>query len=151
MIVKASRKDAEALTELALKSKAHWGYSKKQIESWRADLTVTEEMFDKWTVFKYMEDVEIAGFCILNLNEDSDQAILEFLFVLPKYIGKRIGARLLRHAVYIASNQNRKVMNLEADPYAEPFYTKHGFQIIGKAKSSIPNRFLPVMEKELIN
>lgn len=149
MIVKARKEDAELLTELALKSKAHWGYSKKQIESWRDDLTVTEEMFDKWTVFKYMEDAEIAGFCILNLHGDADKAILEFLFVLPKYIGKRIGGRLLRHAVYIASAQYRKVMNLEADPYAEPFYTKHGFQIIGKTKSSIPNRFLPIMEKEL--
>lgn len=151
MIVKAIREDAQTLTELALKSKAHWGYSEEQIESWKEDLTVTEEMFDKWTVFKYMEDTEIAGFCILNLNEDSPKAILEFLFVLPKYIGKRIGGRLLRHAVYVASSQHRKVMNLEADPYAEPFYTKHGFQIIGKVKSSIPNRFLPVMQKELIH
>lgn len=149
MIVKSSRKDADTLTELALRSKAHWGYSQKQIESWRLDLTVTEEMFDQWIVFKYMEETEIAGFCILNLKEDSPKAILEFLFVLPKYIGKRIGARLLRHAVYLASSQNRKVMNLEADPYAEPFYTKHGFQVVGKTKSSIPNRFLPVMEKEL--
>jgi len=149
MIVKAITEDANELSELALKSKAYWGYSDDQIESWRTDLTVTEEMFDKWTVFKYMEETEIVGFCILNLHKDSPKATLEFLFVLPKYIGKRIGARLLRHAVYLASSENRKVMNLEADPYAEPFYTKHGFQIIGKTKSSIPNRFLPIMEKEL--
>lgn len=149
MIVKASKKDAETLTEVALTSKAHWGYSQQQIESWKKDLTVTEEMFDEWTVFKYMDETTIVGFCILNLNGENGNATLEFLFVRPKYIGKRIGARLLRHAVYLAASKGRKVMNLEADPYAEPFYTKHGFQTIGKAQSSVPDRFLPLMEKEL--
>lgn len=151
MIVKARKEDAQILTEIALESRAYWGYSKEQIQSWKSDLTVTEEMFDQWTIFKYMDETKIVGFCILNLNEDSPKAILEFLFVHPKFIGKRIGARLLRHAVYLASSKGRKVMNLEADPYAEPFYTKHGFQIVGKTQSSIPNRFLPIMEKELMS
>ena len=35
MIVKATVEDAQRLTEIALESKAHWGYTDAQIESWR--------------------------------------------------------------------------------------------------------------------
>ena len=41
MIVPADFLEAEQLTQIALKSKAFWGYSSDLIEGWRADLTVT--------------------------------------------------------------------------------------------------------------
>jgi len=40
-------------------------------------------------------------------------------------------------------------MRLEADPNATNFYLKMGFKIIEQKESSIPNRFLPIMEKDL--
>ena len=54
MIIKAAPYDAEKLTEIALKSKAFWGYSDEQIESWREDLTVTPKMFEEWNIYKYI-------------------------------------------------------------------------------------------------
>ena len=37
MITKAIISDAKILTEIALKSKAYWGYSSELITSWRTD------------------------------------------------------------------------------------------------------------------
>ena len=150
MILKASKEDAEILTEIALTSKAYWGYSQEQINSWKEDLTVTEEMFDRGYIFKFMDEKTLAGFGILNLQNNDGTSTLEFLFVRPAYIGKRIGVRLLQHALNFAASKGKKVINLEADPFAESFYAKHGFQVIGKSKSAVPNRFLPIMEKELV-
>jgi len=47
MIVKATISDAKRLTEIALKSKAFWGYSNELIEDWREDLTITSTMFQE--------------------------------------------------------------------------------------------------------
>ena len=40
-------------------------------------------------------------------------------------------------------------MTLLADPNAFPFYMSQGFIIIDQKESSIPNRFLPIMQKDL--
>ena len=40
-------------------------------------------------------------------------------------------------------------MNVLSDPNAASFYAKYGFKQVSKEKSSIPGRFLPVMEKDL--
>ena len=44
-----------------------------------------------------------------------------------------------------------KSLWLEADPHAEAFYIKKGFERVGENASSIPGRVLPVMRKELEN
>lgn len=38
---------------------------------------------------------------------------------------------------------------LDADPNALNFYKRHGLSEVGKLKSSIKNRFLPKMAKDL--
>ena len=65
MIVRATLEDAEVLTEIAVKSKAYWGYENDQVESWREDLTVTPKMFDESNIYKYIVDNQIGGFYIL--------------------------------------------------------------------------------------
>tara|TARA_B110001454_G_scaffold58997_1_gene57727 strand:- start:69 stop:191 length:123 start_codon:yes stop_codon:yes gene_type:complete len=40
-------------------------------------------------------------------------------------------------------------MTLLADPNAVPFYDKKGFYEVDKKESSIPGRFLPVLQKYL--
>ena len=46
MITKANALDADSLTNIALKSKAYRGYPEEQIESWRHDLTITENIME---------------------------------------------------------------------------------------------------------
>lgn len=149
MIIPADISDAKNLTEIALQSKAYWGYSKELIESWREDLTVTTQMFKEWNIYKYLVDNEIAGFYILN-RANIRTSFLEFLFVTPKYIHQGIGTKLLNDAKEYCIGGSSAILNVLSDPNAEAFYTKHGFKIIGKTESTIPNRFLPEMEFEIV-
>ena len=148
MITRTIPTDAERITEIALISKAFWGYSEELVESWRDDLTVTSKMIETMKVFKFLQEDVIVGFYILNIP-DTDSVELEFLFVLPDFIGKGIGEELLNNAVKEEKLMHCHTMTVLADPNAETFYQSQGFKVIEKKKSSIPNRFLPVMEKDL--
>lgn len=149
MIVIADKNDANQLTQIALKSKAFWGYSDAQIESWREDLTITPKMFEDWNIYKYSIDNEIAGFYILN-RANIRTSFLEFLFVAPKFIKKGIGTKLLNHAKEYCVDGSSAILNVLSDPNAESFYAKHGFKVIAKRESSVKGRFLPEMEFEII-
>lgn len=148
MIVKAHISDAKKLTEIALKSKAFWGYSNTQIESWRDDLTITQKMFDEWTIYKYLINKDIVGFYILN-RVNVRTSILEFLFISPKFIKQGLGKKLLLHAIEKCKKESCAIINVLSDPNAEAFYAKHGFKIIAQIESSVPGRFLPEMEFEI--
>ncbi|MBA6155995.1 GNAT family N-acetyltransferase [Tenacibaculum sp. S7007] len=150
MIISASKKDIKELTYIALLSKAYWEYSHEQIESWREDLTVTSKMIEDMMVYTFISEEKISGFYILNQPENNTIE-LEFLFVHPDYIGQKIGKQLLVHAVKKACELNVNSMTLLADPNAQPFYESQGFICIGKKESAIPNRFLPLMQKDLIS
>lgn len=148
MISVAKIKDANKLTEIALKAKAYWGYSNHLIESWQEDLTITSVMISESYIFKFLVDDTIVGFYFLNpLIEKSIE--LEMLFVLPAFIGKGIGKQLLIHAFQKARTLKASTMTLLADPNAVPFYNSQGFYTIDNKESSIIGRFLPVMQKDL--
>jgi N-acetylglutamate synthase-like GNAT family acetyltransferase len=148
MIVLADFSDAKLLTEIALKSKAFWGYSDELIESWRNDLTITSKMISDCEVFKFLVDTKIIGFYVLNPPENNALE-LEMLFILPEFIGNGIGKQLLLHSFENAKLQEAKSITLLADPNAIPFYNSQGFYEIDKKESSIVGRFLPVMKKDL--
>jgi N-acetylglutamate synthase-like GNAT family acetyltransferase len=145
MIVPAKPSDANALTEIALESKAYWGYTVEQIESWREDLTILSETFESWRGSKVVIDEEIAGFYLLN-RVNARTCSIEFLFVRPKFMGKSIGKQLIEHAILNCRANSCEVLNVLSDPNAESFYKKHGFKTINQTESSIPGRFLPEME-----
>lgn len=96
MIQKATIKDRDLLTNVALTSKSYWGYTDELIESWQSDLTVTSKMIENAFVYKFIQNNKIAGFYILN-QPIQNNIELEMLFVLPKFIGKGIGKKLLLH------------------------------------------------------
>ncbi|ARV07407.1 GNAT family N-acetyltransferase [Polaribacter sp. SA4-10] len=149
MIIPATLSDAKSLTDIALKSKSFWGYSNEQLESWTDELTVSENMIEEMLVFKFLEVDEVAGFYIL--NQPKNQTIeLEFLFVLPKFIGLGIGKKLVQHSCDTALELACKSINLLADLNAESFYKSQGFKTISQKESTVFNRFLPVMEKDLV-
>ena len=148
MIVSVDISDAKKLTDIALKSKAFWRYSKEDLESWRDDLTITPKMISKSYIFKFLIDDVIAGFYFLNPPKQKSIE-LEMLFVLPDFIGKGIGKELLHHSFKKATELKSTSMTLLADPNAVPFYKSQGFYEVDKKESSIVGRFLPVMKKDL--
>tara|TARA_R110000787_G_scaffold3540_3_gene13795 strand:+ start:3670 stop:4128 length:459 start_codon:yes stop_codon:yes gene_type:complete len=145
MIVIATLEDAIVLTNIAIESKAYWGYTNEQIESWREDLTVTSIMFEESNIFKYVIDHEIAGFYILE-RANIRISILQFLFISPNHIKKGIGNQLLQHVIEYCKRGSSAILNVLSDPNAESFYAKYGFEVIALRESSISGRFLPVME-----
>ena len=148
MIVAAQLIDAKKLTEIALQSKAHWGYSAAQIESWKEELTISPKMFEDRIIYKYLIDTEITGFYILEKRQLCT-ASLAFLFVSPKFIQQGFGKQLIAHAIEYSRRNKYDLLKVLSDPNAAGFYKKYGFKVISQKQSSIAGRFLPEMELSL--
>lgn len=80
------------------------------------------------------------------LSSDNETIILDNLFIDPEFMGKGYGKLLLADALERASDLGSKTIILEADPNAEMFYTRFGFVTTGQGETSVPGRFLPIME-----
>lgn len=143
-IEKAKRTEAVQMTELALLSKSHWKYEAKQIEKWRDELTLTEKDIDKKQVYKLVNGDKLIGFYAYYPENNTDIK-LDYLFVAPEYIGQGFGKKLLLDFLKRIKKTTFERVILEADPNAEKFYERMGFQVIGKCKSSIKKIFLPIM------
>lgn len=132
--------EAAELSALALRSKAHWGYSTEFLEACRRELTVAESQLVAVTVAD--AGGMIAGFSLLEDHEADTE--LAMLFVDPPWIGHGIGGRLLAAALATARSRGHRHVDLDADPGAAPFYLKYGAQHLADVPSgSIPGRLLP--------
>ncbi|WP_291865115.1 GNAT family N-acetyltransferase [Maribacter sp.] len=147
-IERTIKTDAKDVTELTIRSKSHWNYSKKQIEEWREELTITEKYIDENQIFKLVIDKCLIGFYAYQPESETDIK-LNYLFVDSKFIGKGYGKALMVDFLQRIKNSEFKRVILDADPHAEKFYSRLGFRVIGKLKSSIKDRFLPIMELEI--
>lgn len=141
----AQPNDHKILTELTKKSKAYWGYSEEQLLVWDAALTITQEYIATHPVFKLVVGEKIVGYYSY-ISEENNVVKLDNLFVNPEYIGKGMGSILLNDFINRMKNSHCKRIYLDAEPYAENFYKKHGFQTFSSFETSIKGRFMPIME-----
>lgn len=148
MIEKAVSRDHEILTEITKKSKAYWGYSQEQILMWNNNLTISEDYIQKNDVFKLVHKDKIIGYYSY-IREENDTVKLDNLFIFPEYIGKGFGKYLMDDFLKKMQDKKCKKIILDSEPNAEMFYQKLGFKKIGEFETSIKNRFMPIMEKEL--
>lgn len=148
IIEKAINTDHQILTELTKKSKAYWGYSEEQIEKWSEFLTVTPLYIDTNGVYKLTFEHKLAGYYSF-LYEDEKTVKLDNLFLLPEYIGKGFGKILMRHFLLEIEKTIVNKIILNSEPNAELFYAKLGFVKTGQIKTSIKDRYMPIMELEL--
>jgi GNAT superfamily N-acetyltransferase len=152
-IRKAKPGEAELLSQLALESKAHWGYPSDFIEACIDELRVTAEnlALDKFTYMVYESGIEILGFYAIEYLMDHNAA-LEALFVKPKEIGNGIGRSLMTHAIQLARSKGFTSLLIQSDPNAENFYLAAGAVLIGKQQSgSVAGRYLTVLRHDLKN
>lgn len=147
MNIRAAEPDeAELLSELARRSKAHWGYSEAFMESCREELTYTPEQLAAGGFWVLEDDGEVRGFYALS-KISPDAMELGAMFVEPEYIGRGYGRALMNHALeeFAATKLFRLV--IQADPNAAPFYEHAGARQIGeRASDSIEGRSLPLYE-----
>jgi N-acetylglutamate synthase-like GNAT family acetyltransferase len=142
MIIRPARPDeAAALSELALRSKAHWGYDAEFLARCRTVLTLrSDEIEDRRTVLAE-EDGQVQGFYTLDDDE------LGNLWIDPAHLRKGVGRRLWDHAVGTARALGLKELFVVADPHAEGFYRAMGAVRIGEVPSEIePGRQLPQLQ-----
>jgi GNAT superfamily N-acetyltransferase len=143
--------EARLLSDLALASKAHWGYSQEFLDSCRSELAVTPTKIeaDRYQYFTAVKlDVAIGFYALERLSPKDYE--LEALFVDPAHIGTGVGRALIAHAIRILSQQGAERMIIQGDPNAHLFYVAAGARQIGTRESaSIPGRDLPLFEIEI--
>ena len=136
--------DAKALTALALRSKAYWGYDDAFMKACAAELTITPERIANEDMIVAEADGVIAGMVALAPGDSADVRELEDMFVDTPFIGSGLGAQLMAHAEEIARAHGAAHIDVDADPNAQGFYEKCGYQLTGSSPSaSIPGRTLP--------
>lgn len=138
--------EAPLLGELAVRSKAHWGYSPEFIESCREELSYSPKQLESSRYVFAVAEIgrELVGFCGLALLTTSN-CELEALFVKPSWIGKGVGQTLLEHAKRTAADLKYRTITIVSDPHAAAFYKAAGAEQTGSRESgSIPGRVLPV-------
>lgn len=132
-INQAKPEDSEKLKQIAIASKSYWGYSEHLMSQWAQTPIITPESIDKDKVYLTRVNSVIIGWYRLLIRLPT--IVLEDLWVLPDYIGKGVGRNLFEHAVRQAKLSGSQYLELEADPNAEPFYTRMGCRIIGESIS----------------
>ena len=149
-IRRARLDEASILTDVALRSKAYWGYSAEFMAAARDKMNVTPQQLSAHTTFVLEESRpdgigEVRGF--YKLREITTQEVeLTDLFLDPLAIGQGWGRALWEHAVAIARNLGYTRMVWESDPNAEGFYLRMGGLRVGEVESTVkPGRKLPQM------
>jgi ribosomal protein S18 acetylase RimI-like enzyme len=141
--------DAQPLTALIRRAKAHWGYPKEWLDAWRSELVITPDYIRQQRVVLLTERGEIAGF--FGLESRGPVAHLEHLWVEPAGIRRGIGRKLLTMACADARDQGYRIIELVADPNAESFYLHHGAIRVGEVHTEVRGtpRALPRMQLDI--
>lgn len=148
LIRRAKPEESELLSNLALRSKGHWGYDADFLEGCRPLLTISPDEISELSIFVLEKDRRILGF--YGLREFEGNMELLYLFVEPSEMHRGYGRLLWDHAVETASAAGSRRVLIESDPNAEPFYLAMGARRIGEAPSSVqPGRRLPLLELPL--
>ena len=137
---KAQDHEAARLSDLAITSKAYWGYSPEQIELWREGLTISAAKILEDTVRTVWTDDKLCGFFSIR---DGDEPELDHLWLLPECIGKGLGGETFKEIRKECRRLGIHELSIVSDPHAEGFYLKQGARRIGKVESIPQNRFLP--------
>lgn len=134
-IRRAISEDVEELSALVLSAKAHWGYAQAQLQAWRSSLEVSAESVTTHPTFVGELNGHLIGFYSLVPSNEAWE--LDNLWVLPRFMRKGCGHRLLMHAAQTAAEGGAISIAIDADPNAEPFYLACGATRIGVTAAPI--------------
>lgn len=147
-IIEAIPEDHESLTKLTVESKSYWNYSEEQIKEWLPDLIINPEYIQKNEVYKLLIDGEIVAYYGFYSTEPKE-VLLDSMFVSPEFIGEGFGRKMMNDFLARVKSLGFTQIILYSDPNSEDFYSHFGFEVIGQEETSIVDRFLPIMRKNL--
>jgi GNAT superfamily N-acetyltransferase len=149
IIRRAVAYEAQALSELALRSKAHWGYDAQFMARCAKELTVTPDQIEANPTFVVIDDGPVLGFYALE-RVAMVRMELNFLFVEPTAIGRGYGRALMEHAKRYARGMGIMTLEIQGDPNASRFYRCAGARQVGaRPSASVAGRMLPMFELDL--
>jgi GNAT superfamily N-acetyltransferase len=143
VLLRPARPDeAPFLSDLAVRSKAYWGYDDKFLAVSRILLAVKPDEMTERRVTVVEEDGTVLGFYAL--EGEPPEGELGLMFVDPEHLRRGIGQRLWTHVVATARDAGLTRFTIDSDPFAEEFYLAMGAVRTGTSPSSVrPGRELP--------
>jgi N-acetylglutamate synthase-like GNAT family acetyltransferase len=141
-IRRARDDEAAALTDLNLRSKAHWGYDESFMAAAKAELWVTDGTIRR----TWVATTEGRAVGVITMSEPDDRMEVELLFVEPMAIGTGVGRALWTLAVEQSLAAGVKTLIVQSDPNAVGFYERMGAEQIGESISPSTGRSLPLLE-----
>ncbi|MEH6726665.1 MAG: GNAT family N-acetyltransferase [Hyphomicrobiales bacterium] len=143
MILRAPKpSECELLSDLCLRSKAHWGYDPAFLAACRDELSLTEDSLQNSQIVVGEIDGQISG--LAQLDPTVPTGALEKLFVAPEFIGQGVGRLLFDWVVTTARATGITSFTIDGDPNSVAFYLKMGAIQTGSTPSgSIKGRMLP--------
>jgi len=146
IIREAKPQDAKIMSEIAVRSKAYWGYSQELLSSWKNELTMTSEFIEKGIGYVAELNGVMIG-CWVREAIQSDELTKGFLFIEPQYIGSGCGRLLFDALKEGMRKKGIQSITFDADPNAVGFYLKMGGIKIGEMDSTVvPGRKLPIIK-----
>ncbi len=148
-IRQAEAGEAQALTALCLRSKAHWGYDAAFMRLCVPSLTVSEGTIAAGRVLVATGDGDrVVG--TASVLPDGEDGELGLMFVDPSAIGGGVGRALFDEAVGLARRLGYRRMTILADVNAAAFYERMGARFLRHMPSdAIPGRTLPFYDYDL--
>lgn len=145
MIRRARSEDAGEVSALAVQSKAAWGYDRRHMEVFRAELTLTGDQLFERQAHVAESSGHVVGFYTL-VPVSGAEMELDHLFVDPALMRRGIGSVLMTHAITRCREMGVAELKIISDPNAVGFYEAHGATIVGEHRAAIPGRVIPVLK-----
>lgn len=137
----AKTSEAEKLTNLAIRSEAHWGYDAVFMDKFKEIYKVTEDFIENNPTFVVCENDEVIGFYAIISKEKNE---LEYFYIDPQFIGKGYGQALWNHLIAYCIGLKIKDIQLVTSPQAKEFYQRMGAVQIGEVQSLLQKgRIIP--------
>ncbi|MGB5211974.1 MAG: GNAT family N-acetyltransferase [Gammaproteobacteria bacterium] len=136
--------ESDALSQLALRAKAHWGYPDESMRQWRDELLITADAIQQRPTF--VVDGDSGPAAVLQIESRTEPWEIECLWVHPDAMRSGYGTALVRHAASYARHNGQTRLAIDADPNAEAFYVALGACRTGKVEAPLsgqPDRFRP--------
>ncbi len=142
-IRRAVASESEALTALAHRSKASWGYPPDLMARWDEALSFAPAFIEAHDVFVADAGGEPLG--VYALSGARGELELEHFWVDPGAQRSGVGRSLFAHAAARARARGADAIRIASDPHAEAFYLRLGAVRVGDEETLVPGRRLPVL------
>ncbi|MFT7860771.1 MAG: GNAT family N-acetyltransferase [Sulfurimonas sp.] len=142
-LVKAIPNEADALQDLARKSKRYWGYDDEYMKKWKHDQLLTPSFISNNPVFALKENKQIVGFFAFDLR--ANPIDLKHFWIDPNLTGSGMGKALFYYVLDYLESIHCFEFQVTVEPNAVGFYSKMGGQVIGEVDRPDLGQTYPVM------